>query len=857
MSDKEFKPGFQREDTVSDRLETVGNSDGEFSAAGRLSDSPAPNAGLRPAGDQSVMAQIRQLLGFEPNVQLRNLTAESALSISEAKEEGKYVIERKIGEGGMGQVFLAFDRDLRRSIAIKVIRKGHHVDRERLARFVEEAQVTGQLEHPGIPPIHEMAINEAQEVFFTMKLLKGRTLKEIIHDLHIGRREVREQFSPTRLLQILLSVCHAVHFAHEKGVIHRDIKPDNIMIGDYGEVQLIDWGLAKVLSQPDNDDDFGERVETVRTEQHMETLDSHIQGTLLYMAPEQAQGRPVDQRADIYALGATLYEMLTFLPPKTGRSINELLEESRLGLVLSPSSRAPKRKVPPALEEICMKALEYHPGDRYVTAKELADAVQIYLDGTIEEERRRTESDNLLREAMKVLREHDIEKRELQEDTRKLRDLLEREDNSYPSRDIRRQDRAFQKSIQEHETSIAQKFTRAQGLLSAALSAQPENVTARKTLGQLYLDRFINAEKERKTADVIFYRGLIEQVNDGTFDRVLSGEGTLRLSVDVEGAKLALYRYVEEDAILVPSEEIARAEGSLELDTLPMGSYLCLIEKDGYFPVRYPVHMGRNEDVTTTVHLPTVDEIPPGFAYVPEGPFMMFGDPNVPTTYDDTATVHIPNYAISIHPVSCGEYLEFLNNLQQVHPEEARRRCPRESEKTGFLWHLEGDRYRLPDDGRFPWSASLPVFFISFEDAFAYCEYRSERDGRTYDIPTDPEWEKAAKGVDGRYLTWGDYFDREYCNNYYARETGPGIVEVEFYPEDCSPYGVRGIVGNLSDWCYFEGMDPEKQVSVRGGNWAISELPCRIAVRRSAPPTTVWDRVGFRLVWRLSNTRNR
>ena len=121
MSDKEFKPGFQREDTVSDRLETVGNSDGEVSAAGRLSDSPAPNAGLRPAGDQSVMAQIRQLLGFEPNVQLRNLTAESALSISEAKEEGKYVIERKIGEGGMGQGFLAFDRDLRRSIAIKVI----------------------------------------------------------------------------------------------------------------------------------------------------------------------------------------------------------------------------------------------------------------------------------------------------------------------------------------------------------------------------------------------------------------------------------------------------------------------------------------------------------------------------------------------------------------------------------------------------------------------------------------------------------------------------------------------------------------------------------------------------------------
>lgn len=851
MSEKHPQP----RDEIPDELETLSSPGRETSLEGRLSPADGQTSDLKPTGEQSVMGKIRQLLGFEPKVQLRNLTEESALSITEGKEEGKYVIERMIGEGGMGQVFLAFDRDLRRSIAIKVIRRGQSVNRERLARFVEEAQVTGQLEHPGIPPIHEMAVNENQEVFFTMKLLKGRTLKEIIHDLHAGRRDMREQFSRTRLLQILLSVCNAVHFAHEKGVIHRDIKPANIMIGDYGEVQLLDWGLAKVLDRPEENEDLGERVETVRTEQHIVTLDSHIQGTLLYMAPEQAQGRRADARTDIYALGATLYEVLTFLPPKTGSSIDELLEESRLGLVLQPSQRAPKLKIPEALEEICMKALEYHPDDRHETAKDLADDIQVYLDGTFEQERRRMESENLLRDAQKVLSEHDSEKSDLQEVVRNKKKLEEQaQSNPYSSKEHRQQERVLDKTIQEHETSIAQKFTQAQTLLSSALSTHPENAQARRTLGQLYLDRFLNAEREHKMADVIFYRGLIEQVNDGSFDRVLSGEGSLQLTSEPSGAKFTLKRYVEEDAILVPSEQIACTDDNLELDALAMGSYLCLIEKEGHFPVRYPVKIGRNEKIGTTVYLPSADEIPPGFAYVPEGPCQLFGDPYWPTTYSDTRTVHVPSFAIAIQPVSCKQYLEFLNDLQRKNPEEARRRCPRESEKTGLLWLLEGDNYRLPPPERFPWSESLPLVCISFEDARAYCKYRSQKDARTYDLPTDAEWNKAAAGVDGRHFSWGNNFDRDYANHFFSREGGQGIVEMEYYPEDCSPYGVRGMVGNVMDWCYFDGMDPESQVSIRGGNWAISGDPCRLASRRSATPSMVLDRVGFRLVWRLNNT---
>ncbi|MBI4607297.1 MAG: serine/threonine protein kinase, partial [Planctomycetes bacterium] len=571
-------------------------------------------------GSGGVIAKVRELLGFEPGVQLRSLATESSVSLVPGQEEGKYLIEREIGKGGMGRVLLAFDKDLRRRVALKVILPHIARSREHLARFVEEAQITGQLEHPGIPPVHEIAINKSHELFFTLKLLKGRTLKEIIRDLHIGRRETRERFSRTRLLMILQAVCNAVHFAHEKGVIHRDIKPDNIMIGDYGEVQLMDWGLAKVLDLPERPQDVEEPVETLRDGGQFVTAHGLIHGTLLYMAPEQAQARNelVDRRADVYALGATLYEILSYMPPRTGENLGELLEECRLGLTIAPRQRAPKLRIPEALEEICLKAMEYHPDDRFQTAAELAEAIQVYLDGTKEEERRRAESEERLAQAFVVLRDHDVTRHSLEE-ARRRHDEVDRAAGHHPTAEEKRKLRVLREEIQAKETSAARQYTEAQTLLSAALTVWPENAKARRALGDLYLERFLKADQEGNRADVIFYGGLIEQVNDGHFDRVLRGNGTLEIATAPPGAELALHRCEERDGVLAAEPEIARARGALELGDVPMGRYLLRISLDGFHATRYPILVRRNEEIRATVQLYPQGTIPEGFAYVPAG----------------------------------------------------------------------------------------------------------------------------------------------------------------------------------------------------------------------------------------------
>jgi serine/threonine-protein kinase len=821
-----------------------------------LEPDPARGDAARGGTDSSrtVLSRVRDILGFEPGVQLRSLSTESAYSVTPGEEEGKYIIEREIGKGGMGRVYLAFDKDLRRRIAVKVILPHIALSRDHLARFIEEAQITGQLEHPGIPSVHELAMNRGGEVCFTMKLLKGRTLKEVIRDIHIGRREVRERFSRTKLLIILQAVANAVHFAHEKGVIHRDIKPDNIMIGDYGEVQLMDWGLAKVMGGADRPSLSEEPVETFRADHHLVTAHGLVHGTLQYMAPEQAQGRNelVDRRSDVYALGATLYEILTFTPPKSGETVEELLEEGRLGLVTPPAERAPKLKIPPALDEICMKAMEYHPDDRYQTAAELAEAIQVHLDGTKEEERQRTESEERLAEALRVVQAHEDARVDLEE----ARLRFEKEEGaagSFPSAEAKEELRRLREEIQGRETDLAYKYTEAQTLLSAALAAWPENQRARRTLGELYLERFLRADAERNAADLIFYRGLIAQVNDGHFDRVLKGDGSLAIDTDQGGARMILLKYRERGAVLAPDEEVARAAGMLEARDVPMGSYLLRIEREGFFTTLYPIAVGRNEDIRSTVRLPPSGAIPEGFAYVPEGPFLMYGDPHVISTFKCRRTVSLPGFAIGVHPVTCAEYLDFLNDLIRRDPGEARRRAPRQSDDAGFLWEPEGEAFLLPEDRRYPWSPRLPVFGISFEDALAFCRWRSERDGLPFDLPTEAEWEKAAKGVDGRYYPWGNYFDNEHCNNFFSsRERSPGVVEVDSFPLDCSPYGVRGMSGNLGDWCHFDQPERPDVAAVRGGNWAISGEACRLAYHRSTSKTYVSDRFGFRLKLDLS-----
>jgi serine/threonine-protein kinase len=284
---------------------------------------------------------------------------------SEPLEPGeRYRLGKRIARGGMGEVISAQDADIGREVAIKRMRSPNPTPLA-LARFLREARIQGRLDHPAIVPVHELAYDEHGRPFFVMKKLSGTTLAAILTTRGAAR------FTRHQLLRAFADVCLAIEFAHTRGVIHRDIKPANILLGDFGEVYVLDWGIARVSTDRDNavpapihdDDGFG-----------LNTRPGAAIGTRSYMAPEQAMGELVDERADVYALGCVLYEILTghMLYPR-GRDELPPPEDAR------PSRRA--HDVAPELDDICMRATALERSERLGSARELGEAVQRFLDG--------------------------------------------------------------------------------------------------------------------------------------------------------------------------------------------------------------------------------------------------------------------------------------------------------------------------------------------------------------------------------------------------------------------------------------------------------------------------------------------
>ncbi len=280
-----------------------------------------------------------------------------------------------IAAGGMGVVESAYDNVLLRRVARKTMHTeaGDHPDLT--MRFIEEAQITAQLDHPNIVPVHDLAANSEQsKVFFTMKLVDGETLSAVFRRLHerpISGLELE------RVLRVFLKVCDAVSFAHSRGVIHRDLKPDNVMVGSHGQVYVMDWGVALVQQDaPDSEQPIS--VARPASEEA-----GTIVGTVRYMAPEQAFGLVKNQgpATDVYGLGAILYELLTGVAPCWAPSTTESLKLARSGPIPAPESRPAWPTIPPGLSRITMKALSTRPEDRQPSVDALRQEVEEFLRG--------------------------------------------------------------------------------------------------------------------------------------------------------------------------------------------------------------------------------------------------------------------------------------------------------------------------------------------------------------------------------------------------------------------------------------------------------------------------------------------
>jgi serine/threonine protein kinase len=291
----------------------------------------------------------------------------------------RYTLTRLHAEGGIGRVWLARDADLGRDVALKELRPERAANPAAWSRFLEEARITGQLEHPGIVPVYELARKaDESKPFYTMRFVRGRTLAEASRAYHQKRAE--GQAGPLdlqALLNAFVGVCNAVAYAHSRGVIHRDLKGQNVVLGDFGEVVVLDWGLAKLVDRPEQT--LTPAVAVEKEAGRGETLAGQALGTPAYMAPEQAEGRwdVVDRRSDVYGLGAILYEVLTGQPPFDGIDTSEILRRVVHEHPARPRSLDPA--APPALEAVCLKALAKQPKDRYGSARELADEVRRHL----------------------------------------------------------------------------------------------------------------------------------------------------------------------------------------------------------------------------------------------------------------------------------------------------------------------------------------------------------------------------------------------------------------------------------------------------------------------------------------------
>ncbi|GIK52223.1 MAG: serine/threonine protein kinase [Planctomycetaceae bacterium] len=325
------------------------------------------------AGDGQTLVELGPAAGVEAP---SNATTRIINSANPA-ELGRYELLTELGRGGMGIVFKAVDRDLRRPVALKVSRADRQTGQTR-GRFIEEAQVQGQLSHPNIVPVHELGVDGNGRAYFTMKLVEGKSLASVIRGLRQSEGETRDQWPMSRRLYVFGQLLNCVAYAHARGVIHRDLKPDNIMLGDFGEVLLMDWGLARVLKKPEDGSNASLKVDTSRLQTPGDqTLDGQVVGTPAYMPPEQARGErdKIDERSDLYSLGAILYELLALEPPYSAKTASDLISKVASERPLPPSQRNRAAVIPRGLEAICMKCLESDREARFQSVRELQAAL--------------------------------------------------------------------------------------------------------------------------------------------------------------------------------------------------------------------------------------------------------------------------------------------------------------------------------------------------------------------------------------------------------------------------------------------------------------------------------------------------
>ena len=780
-----------------------------------------------------------------------------------------------LGVGGMGEVRRVRDRNLNRTLALKQIHQHLITSRRVFSRFVEEAQIGAQLQHPNIVPIHDLGTLKNGSLYFTMSEIKGVSYEKIIGELHASIENGRWKTTPSgwslrKMMSAFVDVCSAMAYAHKKNVIHRDLKPENIMLGEFGEVLVVDWGIAKVLRRPKNSEESS-HIQTPAKTADMATRFGQVSGTPAYMSLEQARGdiHQIDERSDIYSLGAIMYELFTGIPPYTGTDGMEIVYKIREApptpITSFQSMPAP---VPQELMEICDKAMSREKEERYATVSKLISAVTDWLDGVKKRER----ALNIVKEAI----EKNTTINELQKRASLL--LIEAETGlkripSWEKEDTKLVWWQKQKKSEEHMMHASNLQTEQEQMLLASLTHFPTE-EAHHALAERYQQLHIEYEKsnriqEAKQIEIKLKHHVRHLAQAEQFERYIQGTGSLSLSFSMDDCLYSLERYESYFMRQKPQKIPYPSDKNPQNTPIKMGSYQLRINKDGYHETLYPFHIERGthwnnidpegkERPIVLLPLGTLSEneifIPSGWCWVGHNQYHL-----------TSKNIWIDDFVVHKFPITNREYLLFLNDLyEQGREKEALSAVPRErrgqEDKVGAMIYGRDEHGRfilVPDSDGDLWDLDWPVMMVAQDNAKTYARWYAQKTNKSWRLLSEFEWEKSARGVDKRIYPWGNQTDNSYMSNRNASKGRPIPTSIYSFPIDSSVYGVRGMAGNMRDWTrshWFPewGAETNDFVVIRGGSWSYDAKSGELFTRTPIHPAYRSDGVGFRLCYSLS-----
>lgn len=748
----------------------------------------------------------------------------------------RYSLEDKLGEGGAGVVWLARDQVLQRTVALKVLTTRVDDDGGQAQRFLFEAQTTGRLDHPGVIPVYDVGKLPDGRWFYTMQLIEDRDFEDVLQQRETDGEETQPL---ARLLKHFSRVCLTVAYAHDSGIIHRDIKPANILLGAYGEVYVVDWGLAKLY-----DEDIAPDAPVPGDDS-----DDELAGTPYYMSPEQIRGEnaQLGPGTDVYSLGVILYRILTGEFPFDADSVTALLLRVETEDPPDPRDVAPDREIPDPLAEATLEALSHEADDR-MSAKDFGDRVTEYLEGVKERKRRAERADQLLDRA-RALHQAYLQTRETVENQRS--DLDERLAALGPSDGLE-----VRKPLWEQQHQIDERAHEAEELYSKCVQATRESLElyetkpARRLLADLYWYKYEEAREERDEAKAVYFRSLVEEYDDGRYADRLADEAALLIRLPPE-AEATLYRETPVGPIFELEE--VDIEWADMPTSVPTGTYRVRAETPDGRRAELPIQVDGPDLTEVDVQIPSPPETAE-FCFVPRGRYTVGGDEFAPKSLPET-TLEVEPFLMRKYPVTLEEYCEFLNDLAQSDLEKAKARSPRTTD--GSMYYLEIDEqartFSVPkvDDAGHEWEPDWPVVMINWYDAKAFVDWVSDRDTVDYQLPTEIQWEVAARGVDGRIFPWGNGFDPALCYMVESFRGRPIPTSVGSYPYDRSPFGIRDMAGLVLEWTRTPSGSGDDQYIQRGGSFNSPSNWCRTAARKNNQADLPYIPFGFRYVLEL------